>query len=192
MFKHGSIVIRINYLSGEQLTILATNSWTASDLKDAIEDKTRILVAAQSLQLGIRELCGSECLGDLATGDVIEMSLVVSWNRAIFDSDYCDVLCCLEMAPFEIRSNREIILEAVRRNGLALQFAALELRADREIVLAAVQDCGYALQHAHQALKDDALVVRAAICQTGRRHVLDHASARLQRLLAPPPIVPFW
>eukprot|EP00971_Amphidinium_carterae_P145958 2893094-Amphidinium_carterae.1 len=53
------------------------------------------------------------------------------------------------------RSDHEVVLAAVRRDGLALKFAAEALKGDREIVLAAVQENGYALQHATEALMAD-------------------------------------
>ena len=34
----------------------------------------------------------------------------------------------------ELRGDREVVMEAVRRDGLALQHASEELRGDREVV----------------------------------------------------------
>merc|ERR1712176_753554 len=39
---------------------------------------------------------------------------------------------------------RDVVLEAVRCNGRALQFATAELRADRDVVSAAIQQSGWA------------------------------------------------
>ena len=41
------------------------------------------------------------------------------------------------------------MLEAVRRNGLALRHASSALRAERDVVLTAIRDCPMALEHAH-------------------------------------------
>eukprot|EP00968_Pinguiococcus_pyrenoidosus_P012024 scaffold1018_cov241-Pinguiococcus_pyrenoidosus.AAC.5 len=45
----------------------------------------------------------------------------------------------LEFASGELRSNRRVVLEAVRHQGLALKWASEELRRDRQVVLAALE-----------------------------------------------------
>ena len=47
-----------------------------------------------------------------------------------------------------LREDREVVLEAVKRNGNALQFASEELRGNHEVVLEAVRQDGSTLQHA--------------------------------------------
>ena len=42
-----------------------------------------------------------------------------------------------------------VVLEAVRRNGLALRHASGALRADRHVVLCAIRECPMSLEHAH-------------------------------------------
>ena len=53
----------------------------------------------------------------------------------------------MEWAP-ALRGDRAFVLEAVRRNGLALRWASEALRGDREVVLAAVGQTGGALRWA--------------------------------------------
>eukprot|EP00971_Amphidinium_carterae_P158510 3142351-Amphidinium_carterae.1 len=53
------------------------------------------------------------------------------------------------------KSDREVVLAAVRADGLAFQFAADALKGDREIVLRAVQEDGCALKYATEALRAD-------------------------------------
>ena len=48
----------------------------------------------------------------------------------------------------EQRSDREIVMAAVKQNGLALCYAAELLRGDHEIVMQAVTQNGFAIQHA--------------------------------------------
>ena len=43
--------------------------------------------------------------------------------------------------------NREIILEAVKEDGWALEFASEEFKADKEVVLAAVKEDSRALRY---------------------------------------------
>jgi hypothetical protein len=73
----------------------------------------------------------------------------------------------LEFAAEKLRSNREIVLAAVKANGNALKFAAKELRSDREIVLAAVIKNGSALECTAEELKSDREIVFAAVLNDG-------------------------
>ena len=56
-------------------------------------------------------------------------------------------------AAAELRADREMVLEAVKRNGHALEDAAEELRADREVVLEAVKQDRWAIVHAAEELR---------------------------------------
>lgn len=80
----------------------------------------------------------------------------------------------LEYASPSQKMNRAIVLEAIRSNGLALQYAPKPLQADFEIVLTAVQNEGNSLQYADPTLKANPTIVRAAITQRGRS--LEYAS----------------
>lgn len=72
------------------------------------------------------------------------------------------------------KNDPDILLAAIRTNGLALQYAAKPLQADFEIVLTAVQNEGNSLQYADATLKANPTIVRAAITQRGRS--LEYAS----------------
>ena len=61
------------------------------------------------------------------------------------------------------RTDRDIVLAAVQKQGIALKYASEALKADREIVLAAVKNNGYALQYASEDHKADREIVQAAI-----------------------------
>ena len=65
-------------------------------------------------------------------------------------------------------SGKNIVLAAVRQNGLALQYAPENLKADSAIVLAAVQQNGEALLYAPEALKTDSKIVLAVEKQNQR------------------------
>ena len=69
----------------------------------------------------------------------------------------------LEYASDELKNDKEVILEAVKQNGQALQCASNDLRNDKEIVLEAVKKVGYALEHASDELKNDKEVVILAL-----------------------------
>ena len=59
-------------------------------------------------------------------------------------------------------NKKESVLEAVKRNGWALQYASDKLKADRKIVLEAVKQNGEVLQFASKELKADRKVVLEA------------------------------
>ena len=87
----------------------------------------------------------------------------------------------LEFAPQTWQNHQGVLLEAVRQNGSALQFASETLRSDREVVLEAVRQNGFALQFASEDLKADRLIVHRAYQQN--RDSLEFASAELRRTL---------
>ena len=78
-----------------------------------------------------------------------------------------------------LKDNREIVLEAVKRNGYwGLLYASDALKDDQEIVLEAVKKYGSALQCASPALKDNREIVLAAVNQN--RNALQYASTALK------------
>ena len=100
----------------------------------------------------------------------------------------------LEDASAALKDDREIVLEAVKKNWVVLwvpagratvspitplKYASAALQGDREIVLAAATQKGKLLRFAPAALKDDDEVVLGAVKNNGR--MLQHASARLRR-----------
>ena len=66
-----------------------------------------------------------------------------------------------------LREDREIMLFAVRQDGMLLQYASPSLKRDVKVVTAAVEKNGLALQHADDSLKRDRKVVLAAVSQKG-------------------------
>ena len=54
------------------------------------------------------------------------------------------------LAPLD----REIVLEAVKQDGYALEYASAALKDDREIVLEAVKQDGEALKYASAGLRN--------------------------------------
>jgi hypothetical protein len=62
-------------------------------------------------------------------------------------------------------ANKEFVLEAVRKNGSALEYASKELRGDKEVVLEAVKQDGLALNYAREELRNDKEVFEKAMLQ---------------------------
>lgn len=73
----------------------------------------------------------------------------------------------LRKQPDDVRSDREVVLAVVERDGLALEHSSAELRRDRAIVLAAVSKGAFALQFAAKQLLDDRIFVQAAVQRNG-------------------------
>ena len=63
----------------------------------------------------------------------------------------------------KLRCDRELFLEAVKKNGLALRYANPFLREDKELVLEAVRENGLALKYADWIWQNDPDVVLEAI-----------------------------
>ena len=68
----------------------------------------------------------------------------------------------LEFASPRLRADFEIVLKAVRVDGLNLMYASDELRDAEEIVLAAVNNYGGALKYASKRLQQDSELKRIA------------------------------
>ena len=68
---------------------------------------------------------------------------------------------------FDLRADKEAVLEAVRQDGLLLAYASTKLRADREVVLEAVRQNGTALSYAFDDLQTDRDFVIEAVGQNG-------------------------
>ena len=82
-------------------------------------------------------------------------------------------------AAVELRADREIVLAAVKQNGLALDYAAVALQANREIVLVAVKQNGLALEYAAVELRADHGIVLAAVLEN--EESLQHASEEIRK-----------
>merc|ERR1712194_334479 len=75
-------------------------------------------------------------------------------------------------------ADREGVLNAVHRGGLALKHAHAALRGDRAVVLCAVKNNGMALRHASPALQADWEIVKEAVRSAGQ--ALQYASPAYQ------------
>ena len=60
-------------------------------------------------------------------------------------------------ASEELRGNKELVLAAIKENGIILWYSSDRLKSDKEIVLTAVQQDSYALEYASKELKKDKL-----------------------------------
>ena len=64
-------------------------------------------------------------------------------------------------ADEKLKADKEVVLAAVKQNGLALEYADKKLKADKEVVLVAVKQDADALRFADKKLKADKKIVMA-------------------------------
>ena len=67
----------------------------------------------------------------------------------------------------ELSNDRELILEAVKRNGHDLEYASRKLKNDFEVVMEAVKNRGLSLYHASKKLKNNFDIVMEAVKNDG-------------------------
>ena len=113
-------------------------------------------------------LFDADCDGLVLTSKDFVLKLLKAF---MFDHDY-DVGWILKCVSPNLKEDKDVVLAAVLRYGLALEFASEALRADREVVLAAVGEDGMALVFARLAApygEADTQIVRVALPNVHRR-----------------------
>lgn len=78
-----------------------------------------------------------------------------------------------------IRADKEVVLEAVKFNGLFLLVASPDLKDDFDVVLLAVQDHGYNLKYASERIRSNKKIVLEAIRYN--QEFINHASDELKQ-----------
>lgn len=84
----------------------------------------------------------------------------------------------LQRASRTLARNKELVLEAVQQDGMALHFAHEEVRSDKEVVTKAVEKNGFVLKFASETSRGDKEIVMQAVRQNGR--ALQFASGTLR------------
>ena len=84
----------------------------------------------------------------------------------------------LQWASAELKSDRGIAVDAITQDAMALQHVSDELKADRGVVEQAVKKSVYALQWASIELQGDKILVEGVVKRDGR--MLRHASDQLK------------
>ena len=84
----------------------------------------------------------------------------------------------LQWASAELRSDREVVMAAVKNYGEALKYASAELRADREVATVAVAQDYRALMLVSDELQGDRELILLAVAKNDR--ALEYASEELQ------------
>ena len=78
----------------------------------------------------------------------------------------------------KFKSDREVVLEAVKVDLHGLDYCDDKFKSDKEIVLASVKNYGVTIKHADNALKSDREIAYAAVSEDG--WALQHLPIELQ------------
>ena len=70
---------------------------------------------------------------------------------------------CLQYASNELKKDRDIVLEAIKRDGTSLMFANPKFQNDEEIVKIAIEKDGRALAFVNDKFKDNKEIVLKAV-----------------------------
>jgi hypothetical protein len=93
-----------------------------------------------------------------------------SWHTLQYASGDIDV---------DLLGDREIVLEAVKQDGAALQFASSRLQNERRVTMTAVESNGRALQYCGAEMKKDREIVLAAV--ENYEHALQYAAPEVRQ-----------
>jgi hypothetical protein len=91
------------------------------------------------------------------------------------------ILFALCYAHEDFKSDKEFILEAVKKNDQALLYAHEDLKNDKKFILEAVRQNGFALQYVCEDLKRDKEVVLEAVKQNGQALLYAHKNLQYDR-----------
>ena len=109
--------------------------------------RTKAPAFSTKLQLQVldadQECSGMPRMQSRATRYCSKVAKHIPWNAV------------LKFASSSIRSDRDIVMEAVKKDGGALKYASETLRNDRAIVMEAVKKSSSVLQFASETLRDD-------------------------------------
>ena len=126
-----------------------------------------------AFQLGcwyLLEYAGPDLRDDRA---ILEPAVAVNWRALQYASARLKDDAALALAAVrqnaspKLRGDRDVVLAALSKNGVALRYAAPELRRDRDVVLAALSSSDVALRYASPELRRDRDVVLAALFKNG-------------------------
>src|SRR5205085_973686 len=125
-----------------------------------------------------REKFISDCIGENSDWQLVLNPKILCHNQFIrlCNAHQRDVL--RRTSNTEWRNDKSIVIEAVMRDGSALQFASKNLQKDKDVVMAAIQQNKWALQYASKDLQNDKDVVLTTVQQDGL--ALRFASKELQ------------
>ena len=163
------IRLRINGLNSQRPTFSTKSNATVASIRESVEELTGIPLSLQKIYAGDRELFDFETLKPLVKGNCLDLDVAeVPKKGGALAERIRKNWRMLQHAGEEMRSDKELVLEAVKQDSEALKFASESLRNDREIVFCAVCQDGLALEHASRQLQSDREIILAAVKKTWR------------------------
>ena len=148
------------------LDAIARNSEVIRCMSNSLLSDDKIVLAAIAKnRLALRHLGNSRIQGLLSDGEEAKAEIE-------------DYLKSEELLPCRLKNKKEVVLAAVRNDGMALQHASPGMRGEPEVVLAAVMSDGMALKHASPKCKDTFKIVKTAVIHD--EMAIDYASPRLK------------
>eukprot|EP00439_Symbiodinium_sp_Y106_P022825 s3386_g2.t2 len=160
------IRVRLNG-SAQQEKFCVPASATVGDIKKRLDERG-VVTSAQKIFCGDRELFDFETLSTLlSTGNSLDLDIVQKFPKGLgFAEQVRKNWRMLQHAPSELRSDRQLVSEAVGQSWEALKFASDSLRGDKNLVLSAVEQEGLAVEYAAPCMQKDHDVMLAAVKKT--------------------------
>jgi hypothetical protein len=152
-------------------------------LKEQLEHATGIPRCEQRLVSTEGELKDSDLVTSSHKGFSNLLLLRRDWEQAQWLQDIATgAAWSLQDAPDNIRSDRDVVVAAVRHLGNNLIYASEELRDDKEIALLASSSPGFGgvFQHLSPELRADRVLLLAALRQPRPGDALSHAADELR------------
>eukprot|EP00931_Biecheleriopsis_adriatica_P067569 TRINITY_DN41689_c0_g1_i1.p1 TRINITY_DN41689_c0_g1~~TRINITY_DN41689_c0_g1_i1.p1 ORF type:complete len:227 (+),score=51.85 TRINITY_DN41689_c0_g1_i1:53-682(+) len=162
------ISLQVNGLAGLVCDILVQDDWQIHRVKQKVTAETGIPPMQQRLMFESTILSDTDSVSDLPDQPTLQLSLLVRSEAQArllqeLQKNPLESHNLLEMAPEELRADKEIVLEAVQNNGHALMDASADLKEDKDVVLAAVLQNPHALRYAGKGRQSDReLLAKAA------------------------------
>merc|ERR1712232_66045 len=110
--------------------------------------------------------------------EVLELGLTKDLVMTAMRAGILDLRMLADVADPTVLMDREVIMTAMREDGLDLQRVQSDLRHDREVTLSAVRQNGLALSYAAMKHRCDRSVVEVAVRQN--RKAIEYASSGLK------------
>lgn len=151
----GRLQVLVHGVSGNLCSLPAEPSWSIRDVREAICEATAIPPSQQRLLMGCEALNDGIQLDSLCV-DSDELSLTLV-RRSLDQAKLLEAvasgekLAALLEAP-EARSDKEVMMAVVQKDGLLLRFAQDSLKADEDVVFEAVRQNRVAMRFAAESL----------------------------------------
>lgn len=91
------------------------------------------------------------------------LELFESWEKEPNNLNNYAFRRILNFVPDELRTDKEVVLKAIKINALNMEYASEELRADKEVVSEAIKNNGSVLKYASEELQSNKELVLEAV-----------------------------